>query len=166
MSPNVNLSRARRAVHHQREEVRRELHDTVDRMVDGWPNVQHWAAVAEPTKGETGRRGNGVVDPTAAVVEALEANRAHRWLRMFEQWRWDARRLDGLLCEIAASARPAPPSAADDPEAEPCARCGLAMGQRMHRLDGAPYCAKAVDSHGIRGQACYFLVWRERRNVG
>lgn len=156
-----NLSRPRRAVHHQREQVRDELHATVDRLIDGWPAVQHWASMA--TTGERSEgRGGGVPDPTLALVARLEDNRPHRWLRMLEQWRWDARHLDGMLAEVASANRPAPPAEAEVPDAEPCARCGLAMGQQMRRIDGLPYCLRAVDRHGIRGEACW---WRMRREA-
>jgi hypothetical protein len=158
----MNLHRARRAMDHQREAVRSELHATVDRLVDGWPAVEHWAAVAATMHAHGERRGSGVVDPTGAAVEALDANRAHRWLRLFEQLRYDVRTLDALLADVSLASVRAPASAAEGADVEPCARCGL-PNPDMKRLDGRPLCKVAMVGHGLQGQACFWIEWRALR---
>lgn len=137
-------SRERRAVGHQRDHVRRELRATVDRLVDGWREIE--ALAVRPGMGADSRGGSSSVAERDAARVALAAS---DWVDRFERLRREVRQLDGLRATLVA---------VDEGQvergrvstAEPCGLCGLPPAPKAKRIDGVAYCSNT----------CYFKVWR------
>lgn len=140
--------RARRAVGHQRDDVRRELRATVDRLVDGWREIE--ALAVRPQMGGEIRGGSSSTAERDAARVALQAS---DWVERFERLRREVRQLDGLRAQLVA---------VDEGQVErgrvstvePCALCGLPPAPKAKRIDGVPYCSNS----------CYFKVWRSLKD--
>lgn len=148
-------------MHHQIAAVRAELHDYVDRWCDDWPAIDQWAAMAIRRAVDTQRRSNEHSDPTASAAMVLSEDPWSLWLERFRAFRVEARLVEAArerLRPVSEQERTRLEEAAQ----EPCARCGM-VNPSMKRIDGRPYCKTAFVGHGIHGQACYYLIWRERR---
>lgn len=152
-------------MHHQVEAVRAELHEYVDRWCDDWPVIDKWASLAIRQGGGSGeRRSNEHADPTLSAVMAMDSDPWNRWLDRFRGFRVEARMVEADRERLRPVSQRERERLEAEQEVDVCARCGL-PNPSMHRVDGKPYCAKAFDRHGLRGEACYFVEWRERRRA-
>jgi predicted PP-loop superfamily ATPase len=142
------LPRERRAMGHQRADVRRELRATIDRLVDGWREIE--ALAVWPQLGGESRGGSSsAAERSAARVVAAASD----WVERFERLRREVRQLDGLRANLVA---------VDGGQVErgrvstiePCGRCGLPPAPKAKRIDGVPYCSNT----------CYFRVWRSLKD--
>lgn len=146
-----------RASETQRDSVRKELHDQVDRLVDAWPVIERQSremgrGYPSGSEGATGDGGSlvervalsGAFDPALASAD---------WLAGFVEFRGHAKNLEGALRRVL----PADEASVDRGrvnEVEVCAECGL-PAVKVRRIDGVPYHATS----------CYFRVWRSRKDA-
>ena len=151
-------------MHHQVAAVRAELHDYVDRWCDDWPAIDQWASLAVKRDAESARRGSGHSDPTGSAVVNMDEDPWNRWLERFRVFRLEARLLEADRERLRPVSERERQRLEKSGDVEPCVRCGL-PNPSVHRIDGRPYCAKAFARHGLRGEACYFIVWRDKRRA-
>lgn len=142
--------------------VRAELHEYVDRWCDDWPAIDQWAGLAIKRSTEGERRGSGHSDPTGSAVVNMDEDPWNRWLERFRRFRLEARIMEGDRERLRPVSEREKERLERIGAVEPCARCGI-PNPKMHRIDGRPYCARAFVAHGLQGEACYYLEWRERR---
>lgn len=143
------MTRHDRALDHQREAVRAELHNTIDRAIDDWPAIQHLANMAINRRNDTANvTTSDISDPTLAAVLTAEADPARRWLDELNRLRLHARSLDAHRHELAV----ATPARGRENTIDVCTRCGQ-PNPKMHRIDGEPHCATT----------CYYAAYREQR---
>lgn len=152
-------------MHHQVTAVRAELHDYVDRWCDDWPAIDQWASLAIRRGGDgPERKASGHSDPTGDAVVNMALDPWNQWLDKFRNFRVVARILEGDRERLRPVSEQEKTKLDAERDVEPCARCGI-PNPHVHRVDGKPYCARAFDRHGVKGEACYFIVWREQRRA-
>lgn len=140
---------AERAVEHQVQAVRDELHAIIDRCIDDWRSISHLAGMALERRGDSAKvTTSDVSDPTLAAVLTSSEDPAQRWLDELERFRSAARILDAHRHDLA----PAAPQRGRINTVDVCVRCGQ-PNPKMHRIDGEPHCATT----------CYYAAYRERR---
>lgn len=155
------MGRSRRPEHRaddrQRQSVRDELHDCVDRVVDAWPVLERQAKEMGrgfPTQGDcAGPRGGA-----GSYVERVALEHAEDPALLAEEWLSALAEARAALVNLASKARwllPVDPESLERGrvnEVENCALCNEPITGKTRRIDGQPY----------HPTSCYFRVWRSR----
>lgn len=148
---------------HQREELRAELHNTIDTLIDNWPHIEHQArTMGGGYQADTlaGGSRSATTDPMLNRIQAMQndlAQRSRRWttqlqvlIHLTRQLQGQAAKLLPLNDDEVAEAR------ARKNTTEACAGCPepIVDGE-IKRIDGKPY----------HKNSCYFREWRARRGA-
>lgn len=149
--------REARASDRQREAVRAELHDYVDRAVDRWPIIDKQAAEMGRGLHATqwdGSRSGGHGDPTVRTALRVEDDPALK----AQEWQEGFRQVRALLRAVDARGAKLMPEAVHQGRVNTVDVCGLCKqpAPKVKRVDGRPYCAAS----------CYYSVWRAGRTEG
>lgn len=151
----------------QRESVRAELHDIVDRCVEAWPVIERQAAEmgrGYPTGGDRGGGNAGSpVENQALNHRDDPALSATEWLASLIEFRGQARLLNSTRVQCLALPQ-SPMAKGRINSVEICSECGLPLVGKIKRLDNDPlhYESPGTDD---RGEVLAICFWQRQRRA-
>jgi hypothetical protein len=151
----------RRTTHEQRTNVRHELHDLIDLLIDTWPAIQEQAVqYGKGFSANTIGSDGGTTSSTSSRTEVLAAihndpsDLADTWLTDLTRAITGLRHLHARIDSILPDHAEAEKMRGRINTVENCTLCEQ-PNPKMKRIDGLPYCATS----------CYFRVWRTKQTV-